>query len=303
MKCRNCNNINPKSALKCNNCNAPLDGSMIADSVVSDPRENGEVICKNCRSQNSINALRCQVCNAPLEGSMVLNSNAQPHLKESQVQCKNCKTSNQADALKCINCNAPLDGSMVLFSNPTTAKRMEHTTAPLLVDQQAHPSIQCVRCFYPNESGSSFCLQCGQELSFIPITKEKEKNQNNTGNDESPTVRKTSSMTINPWIEQAHHIAQFSLVPIEPDKKVEKSELLFVGSEVVLNRENLDKGNNTITSDVQASISYDQDGWSIENKSVMQTTFIRVDSKVKLHDGDIILMGNRLFKFKSEEDK
>lgn len=293
MKCRNCNNINPKSALKCGNCNAPLDGSMVDENIGSERNEKGEVICKNCRSNNAMDALKCQKCNAPLDGSMILNNLNQSRQKEPQLQCKNCKTPNLVDALKCVNCNAPLDGSMVLQSTSKTAKKMKHSTAVFYSSNQAAPTQQCSRCFYPNESGTNTCLQCGHTL-ILPannINLEIEK----TASNKSP---KASTMTINPWIEKPKKQAQFVLVSLESDGKTEKNKRSFGGEKVDLNRANLDKENITITSDVQASIVYSENGWSIENKSAMGTTFIKVNGQVGLQDGDIILMGNRLFKFK-----
>lgn len=72
----------------------------------------------------------------------------------------------------------------------------------------------------------------------------------------------------------------------------------YSGDEITLNRANTDSNNNSITSKVQAVITREGDEWYIENRSEMQTTLIRVDRKMRLQDGDVIVLGNRMFEFK-----
>lgn len=299
MKCKNCNTTNSPSALKCTNCNAPLKGSMVEEVPSSGRSGKGSVVCKNCRSQNPVNALKCGQCNAPLAGSMVIDDIETHGLSDAQVQCRNCKSVNPADVLKCHNCNAPLDGSMVLQPKVRSVKKMEDSTVAFRPDRQDGRTVQCAQCFYPNTSGTLVCVQCGQELSGIAARHEPEIIPSNIKTPKASPPKKASSMTVNPWLEQPKKVEKFSLIPLEADGKTECPELRFAGLEIELKRDNLDPGNNTITSDIQAFVTFEDGTWSIENKSVMETTFIRVNGKIALQDGDVILVGNKLFRFKS----
>lgn len=71
----------------------------------------------------------------------------------------------------------------------------------------------------------------------------------------------------------------------------------FDALSVVLNRQNTEPDNNSITSHQQAVLSFENGKWYIEDKSSFKTTFIRVTKKTELEDGDIIVLGNREFKF------
>ena len=73
--------------------------------------------------------------------------------------------------------------------------------------------------------------------------------------------------------------------------------LLFEENNVILNRDNTDPKNPTITSDQQANIEYKDGVWNIEDKSKLQTTFVQASHKIALHGGDLILLGNQLYRF------
>ena len=78
-------------------------------------------------------------------------------------------------------------------------------------------------------------------------------------------------------------------------KPIEPFEL--EGVEVILTRDNTEPGNPTISSKEQAVITHAEGHWYIEDASDQKTTFVQAAHKMELHDGDIILLGNRLFKF------
>ena len=81
-------------------------------------------------------------------------------------------------------------------------------------------------------------------------------------------------------------------------KTVEAVEL--EGSEVILTRDNTEPGNLSITTQEQAVVSHANGHWYIEDLSEQKTTFVQASQKIELHDGDIILLGNRLFEFKTQ---
>ena len=70
---------------------------------------------------------------------------------------------------------------------------------------------------------------------------------------------------------------------------------------VDFNREVLEEGNQTITSQVQAIIELREGQWWLMDRSAQHTTFLLVPhSGVPLNPGDKILMGNRVFEFKPD---
>ncbi|MBO4996267.1 MAG: zinc ribbon domain-containing protein [Muribaculaceae bacterium] len=135
----------------------------------------------------------------------------------------------------------------------------------------------CTSCGYPMLPNSSKCPNCG-----------------------APRQR----LTIRPNMKGANHKQSgFKLVMLpEEEETFEPVELAFVQENVILNRANTDKGNMTITSREQALISRNGDKWFIDNRSDLGTTYIQVNSPIELHDGDVIVLGDRRFKFNAPKD-
>lgn len=91
---------------------------------------------------------------------------------------------------------------------------------------------------------------------------------------------------------------KFTLSPVQKVNEPEApATLKFEGQEAILNRANTDPENLSITSRQQASISKRDGKWVITDLSDQQTTFIHPAKGHELHDGDMILLGNRLFIF------
>lgn len=74
----------------------------------------------------------------------------------------------------------------------------------------------------------------------------------------------------------------------------------YENAKVVLNRQNTDPENLSITSKQQAVLTFENGKWYIEDKSAYKTTYIRVTQKTELHNGDIVAMGDREFEFSTK---
>ncbi len=313
MKCKNCGTQNSDQALKCINCNAPLDGSMVAEKKTSAKKASGSVVCKNCKTANPADALKCTNCNAPLEGSMVA-SVSQAELSVGQVMCKNCKAINPADALKCHQCNAPLDGSLVV-RNETPAAARPSGKPGSKVDKdttafhfQQSNQIICPNCSYPNQAIAIECIRCHTPLKSgdskskapAPAVKKPDKSAEPAGTGKEKTSPKIN-LTVNPWAEQPVKPDNYCLTPLKSDYSVSGESFPLENAENNLNRDNLDPDNKTITSSSQAVIRFKDGKWTISDTSTMKTTFIKVQGEVELSDGDILLLGNKIFKFSRQE--
>lgn len=87
----------------------------------------------------------------------------------------------------------------------------------------------------------------------------------------------------------------FVLVEERSQKSME-----FEGESTTLNRENLDKDNMSLSGTEHAKI-YQKDGqWFIQDRSSNGATFVQVQGEIPLENGTKILLGNKIFTFKSE---
>ena len=209
------------------------------------------------------------------------------------MRCMNCGWENPENLVKCEKCNSPLGHHPESKSEPARDPILKGTIS----EQQvfAEPEFDkkgsvCPECGYPLRPDVKNCPNCGYDLCKPDEAKVQM----------SPASGQKYNATVNPW---ANPVAgkTFTLKPIAWDnEKNEPAELSFVGDSVQLNRENTDPSNNTITSKVQAEITYDNGSWFLEDKSSQGTTFVQAGRKTVIEDGTVIMLGNRKFIFKVE---
>lgn len=113
--------------------------------------------------------------------------------------------------------------------------------------------------------------------------------------------------TINPYLKKKDPVVakktnSCSLQPIARfDENTAPGKTTFEEQTVMLNRHNTDPSNPSITSREQARLTFENGIWYIEDLSDLKTTFVRAARKTALQDGDIILMGDREFKFSTQK--
>lgn len=137
----------------------------------------------------------------------------------------------------------------------------------------------CPHCQSAVQPDAQYCPYCGEELDGeLFLTSEKE----------TPAAADEG-------------IPECILLPIPRKGEREKAGLAYTGPEVQLARENTDPGNASIESEAQATLFYDHGEWFIEERSPCRSTYVHAGMGIKLHDGDIIRLGNREFEFKTKK--
>lgn len=255
--------------------------------------------CKNCGWPNKPNETVCVKCGSPLESEAsvpnqsinydpspgpvgqdrdglkmtvmetdAFQSHEAPYASGSdrmastvnEVTCQKCGYPLRADAVKCPNCNTPVNGNNDSNSfNANTNGYQRRPTRMAGVEQ-------------------------GNEVKATRVVSGGGK------------VRGT----INPYMMNIPQEPSFVLSPLQrmnERKPVEAVELDLDNGEMVLTRDNTEPGNPSITSKEQAVVSHADGHWYIENRSEQNTTFVMARNKIELHNGDIILLGNRMFEF------
>ncbi len=106
--------------------------------------------------------------------------------------------------------------------------------------------------------------------------------------------------TFNPYTQPVVETPKFRLTSIPRHTETSGQTTEFEGEVVALRRSNLDKENYTISSQEHATIESIDNRWFISNKSSLKTTYIQVNSMTEIRDGDVILIGDRMFIFRPE---
>ena len=93
-----------------------------------------------------------------------------------------------------------------------------------------------------------------------------------------------------------------TIIPEEDEQDVGLTNYYyFENKPIVLNRENTEMSNRTITSKEQAIIECEDGKWYMENRSEQQSTYLEMNRRIELQNGDIVMLGDRRFKFSSED--
>lgn len=237
--------------------------------------------CNYCGQQNDENATHCSNpnCGKPLKKIEHLNPTVleqaplvmsgvdkKPQYGQKEIsRCPKCDFPLRPDAMVCPNCNTPVQGN-------------EQSAASKPIKQSNHRPT--VIGFEDENSENTF----GDGVQFA-TSDQKEK------------PKSPYKGTVNPYIQKMLE-TEFTLKPIKKEnEKHQPEELTFSGDEVILNRKNLEQNNFSITSRTQATITAEDGKFYIVDGSDFKTTFVQAKNKTELHDGDIILMGDRMFEF------
>lgn len=217
------------------------------------------------------------------------------------MRCKNCGWQNADGLTKCEKCNTPLQEGVKDQPNVETAVESDAPISPLrktVCENEIFPQGNnlCPNCGYPMRPGVTVCPNCSKKETKLenPVEVKQEINKPINQVKVSPM-----NGTVNPWVQVAP-INKCRLEPMEQHGVETPNVLSLKGDCHELNRANLDPDNSTITSKVQAELVCEDGTWYIQDKSAQQTTFIYAKEKTALKDGDVVLMGNRQFVFRTE---
>lgn len=247
------------------------------------------------------------------------------------MRCKNCGWPNKPNERVCVKCHAPLSadddsveregiGSESQRGDASLNKTVREEDVfgqsirePYSFDKQTEISEEktkpCPKCGYPVRIGTEKCPNCkfpvsqgggaGQRQPTVTVNNPQPKDPHLRPTRMNPDERATSFRgTINPYMMNMEMEPIFTLKPIKRiNERHELEEQEYEGKEVSLNRANTEPNNSSITSRQQAIVTHVDGHWYIEDKSEQKTTFVQADKRIELHDGDIILLGNRLFEF------
>ena len=243
------------------------------------------------------------------------------------MRCKKCGWPNKPNETNCIKCGAPLisDDDSNISMDADVNKDSSNSLSETVMEDEAFKPDQasrknktveesvseveevnnpCPKCGYPLRPGIEKCPNCKYQISgavqssYSPVTETTRKNNMERRPTRMDMGNAGRGGTVNPYLMNVNIEPSFVLKPVKRmNERHDFDDLEFKGKTIMLHRDNTEKDNPSITSREQAILTNVDGRWFIEDRSEQKTTFVQAANRIELNDGDLILLGNRLFEF------
>ena len=137
----------------------------------------------------------------------------------------------------------------------------------------------CDKCGTEVPGDIQYCPKCGERIHL-------------------PTVRAIRHKPVAPP-EPPKPQCHLTIIP-EEGEITEPFKNDYEGDSIILNRENTEQNNRTITSKEQAELICENGQWYLLNRSELGSTYLEANRKLSLEPGDVIVLGDRRFRFETE---
>ena len=295
MRCNNCGWDNAPGSSVCVKCGHPLQagGSQYQDPYqgVNVPNyQGGEAMPR----PTVINVQQAEPAPRPtrIVSSAELQNAAGLHATVSQTpkSCPHCGYPVVGDFTSCPNCGASLAAAPTAIQQPVQQPVVQTTPTPpnsggeiqkaakdLGLDIEEE--VKCEKCGAMVSIDFSFCPKCGERIHL-------------------PTVRAIIHKPVAPP-EPPKPKCCLTIIP-EEGETTEAIRNDYEGDSIILNRENTEKDNRTITSKEQAELICEDGKWYVLNHSELGSTYLEANRKLAIEPGDVIVLGDRRFRFEAE---
>jgi len=290
------------------------------------------MICKFCGLNNADDATFCSRCGSPLrenrkpaapassnaiamdDDKKTMRMETRPNKpKEGGVVMHSCGYPLLPGMTVCPNCHCKIGGESSDMGKQIEMKQvvedkggsLEKKTERFVAQDQNLSNAKKTERFVAQDSNLSNAKKTERFVAQAQNASNEKKterfvkavDQGEVVNKKTVDIRRMQTPVANkPEPELPPHC---SLRPVarenEDAAKMVKQE--FESAEVVLNRQNTDPENYTITSQQQALLIYENGKWYIEDRSAYKSTYVRATRRIELQDGDIVAMGDREFEF------
>lgn len=322
MRCVNCgwDNKNP-NATSCEKCGHPIQQEP-APAPQGDPY--GGVSVPNYGNEamprpTVVNTGGNQAAAAQPAPTRVMNSAAmQAQIKKTVIQgsnrCPQCGFNLPANAISCPNCGLdlvepaeepePIAAPIAQKQEPVVEvqKPVQAPAEPVQPAPQIDkPTVVMGHTLKPQNDAAgtdtNICDKCGTEVpgdvQYCPKCGERIRQK-------TIIVRRKPKVTDKvEEVKKEPVKCQLILIP-EEEEEIKETTRDFEGNSIILNRDNTEPDNRTITSKEQAELTFEDGKWFIENRSALSSTFVQANRKIEVQAGDIIVLGDRRFKFETK---
>ena len=203
-------------------------------------------------------------------------------LMDSQKKCPHCGYPVMNEATSCPSCGMSFAQEQksaqedVSAENPIIGHKNSIKSLGFDIDEK----VKCEKCGSEVSIEFSYCPICGERIHL-------------------PTIRSIRHKPIAVPDPPKPH-CRLVLIPEEDEQVDTIISNDYEGASIIINRGNTEQNNRTITSKEQAELLFEEDKWFLINRSELGSTYLEANRKLELQEGDIVLLGDRRFKFETE---
>lgn len=260
MRCDYCGWINEEGRERCVKCNQPLS----EQPILSTQQVESKDIDQNVDNDKSCECNICPSCGYPIATNVAncpaCNATIEP-MHYAAVKSGNTKATVRDVSLGVVESGASVSIKEKMSVKMKQTVRDGGAIAELSIDND-------------NKYGSDHEARNNAESNV---------NTRFADNDDSKNANKVGKMLC-------------QLIPLE-SLSYSTQVIKIDNIHVKLNRNDIDPGNISIDEDEHVCISCDSGKWFLENLSSQHNTYIRVDRKIEITDGDVIVVGNQKYIF------
>lgn len=298
MRCNNCGWDNAPGSSTCVKCGHPLQTDNPGQNLNNNPYQGVKVPNYNPGSEPQprptvINTQQVEtpvprptrIVNGPMDQEQMMKST----VIQSPSSCPHCGYPVMENFTSCPNCGAEISSKPTTIQSSGAHQQAEPVMADAslkaavksgLAELGLDEKVKCDKCGAEVSIDFSFCPKCGERIHLPTIRAIRHKP---TPPPEPPKPK--CHLTIIPEEEE-------QTIPVKND---------YEGFSIILTRENTEANNRTITSKEQAELINEDGKWFLLNKSELGSTYLEASRKLELQQGDVIVLGDRRFRFEAEE--
>lgn len=304
MRCNNCGWDNAPGSSSCVKCghpiqventgynNAPYQGVNVPNYNQSGEPQPRPTVVVNAQPADAPVPRPTRIVNGPIQQDQQLKAT----VAQVPKNCPHCGYPVMGDFTSCPNCGASIAPAPTTIQGPDgkpetpAAPMAAPVAAPLaeaaisgtksvLKEMGIDEIVKCDKCGAEVSIDFTFCPKCGERIHL-------------------PTVRAIRHKPT-PAPEPPKPKCRLTIVPEEDELEVPAANE-YEGASIILTRENTEANNRTITSKEQAELICEDGKWFVLNKSELGSTYLEANRKLEIQQGDIIVLGDRRFKFEVE---
>ena len=284
MRCNNCgydNDSNVSTCIKCGHhlqstreeVGIPNQGSF--DRKFSDGESLTRPTVIGAAGNDAIGA-RNNIQDPTSRPTRVMNGSApQGELRPTTIQanhtCPACGYLVMGNFSTCPQCGSKMSDLVSEQKCIVSTPKSEKTNAAEVLED-LNVMVTCRHCGKEISAGFAHCPYCGEKII-----------------QETVYVRRYH-------VEPPKPKCSLTIVP-EKDEQIEIRKKSYEGNSVILTRENTEPDNRSITTKNQAELVHKDNKWFIINHSKLNSTAVEANREIEIRDGDIIVLGDRRFKF------